>query len=474
MKRIAYLEFIRELLGDEEAFQAFQSRYQQRLPKSIKMITSKSKKSDLLSFFAQQWWNIEAPNLSNQEKKYDGVCYIQKQDAKSLWSHFLHQWGFFYVQEVSAGLSAQVLPLEKWDKVLDLCAAPWGKTIQLADQILALWWGFVLANEVSNARRKALIFNLNRCGLFNTAISAYDGTQIGDLAPESFDKVLVDAPCSGEWMQYKHDKTVQYRDQKSADQLAKLQVQLLISGLKALKIWWTLVYSTCTLNPFENEGVVSEVLKKFWGALELEKVPIDQKSKGFTCFRDQQFFLPSDAEKVARFWPHVQHTGGFFIAKIKKVSSLVATPSLDKRTLKSQHRETSSQLQDQVRNYLTTYRWIPKQSALFFLASQQAIYVTNDQYAQLPKGVFIEKIWIPLFKIGYSGERIPQQGLATVLGDFVQQHCREITDDQAQELTDTGSIRGIFGEKGEFLILQWEKKGFALVKQGSNELKSKR
>ena len=94
----------------------------------------------------------------------------------------------------------------------------------------------MLANELSNPRRKALIFNLNRCGMHNTAVSAYDGTQIGELAPEAFDKVLVDAPCSGEGMQYKHDKSVQLWDQKAAEKLAKLQLQLLLSGIKALKV----------------------------------------------------------------------------------------------------------------------------------------------------------------------------------------------------------------------------------------------
>lgn len=94
----------------------------------------------------------------------------------------------------------------------------------------------MLANEPSNPRRKALIFNLNRCGMLNTAVSAYDGTQIGDLASEAFDKVLVDAPCSGEGMQYKHDKSVQLWDQKAAEKLAKLQFQLLLSGIKALKV----------------------------------------------------------------------------------------------------------------------------------------------------------------------------------------------------------------------------------------------
>lgn len=474
MKKIAYLDFIRDLLADESEFQAFKTYYQQRLLKSIKIISSRIKKSDLLPYFYEQNWVLKAPDFSFWPLCYDDVCYVEKEDTKSLGAYFLHQWGFFYVQEVSAGLSAQVLSLEKWDKVLDLCAAPGGKTIQLADQLLKLWWGYVVANEVLNARRKALIFNLNRCGMLNTAVSAYDGTQIGDLAPEFFDKVLVDAPCSWEGMQYKHDKTVHIWDQKSADQLAKLQVQLLISGLKALKVWWTLVYSTCTLNPFENEWVLSEVLSTFWKSLELQEVPIDQKSKGFARFKDQIFLSLNDSEKVARFRPHIQHTGGFFIAKIKKIAPLPYEKSEDKRTFKESFFDTSSQLQEQVREFLDKNWWIQRQTGFSFFASQHAIYLTNFAYSDLSKKLFIEKFWIPIFKIGYSWERVPQQGLAMVLGNYAEKNTLEITSDQAQKLTENGILKGNFWTQGDFLILTWRKQAFALAKQWNSEIKVKR
>ena len=310
--------------------------------------------------------------------------------------------------------------------------------------------------------------------MLNTAISAYKGEDIGDLAPETFDKVLVDAPCSGEGMQYKHDKKVQMRDQKAADKLAKLQTQLLISGIKALKVWWTLVYSTCTLNPFENEWVLSEVLSTFWKSLELQEVPIDQKSKGVARFKDQIFLSLNDSEKVARFRPHIQHTGGFFIAKIKKIAPLPYEKSEDKRTFKESLFDTSSQFQEQVREFLDKNWWIQRQTGFSFLASQHAIYLTNFAYSDLSKKLFIEKFWIPIFKIGYSWERIPQQGLATVLGNYAEKNTLEITSDQAQKLTETGILKGNFWTQGDFLILTWRKQAFALAKQWNSEIKVKR
>ena len=138
MKKIPYLELIHQLLPDEDQFLAFQKAYQQIVPKSIKLISFKASKADLDPFFTSEGRNLSSPALTYGGKFYDEVCYVEKNENKSLGSYFLHQAGFFYVQEVAAGLSAQVLPLEKGDLVLDLCAAPGGKTIQLADQLLSL------------------------------------------------------------------------------------------------------------------------------------------------------------------------------------------------------------------------------------------------------------------------------------------------------------------------------------------------
>ncbi len=474
MKKTSYLDFIHELLADEEQFSAFKMSYQQRIAKSIKILTSRMKKSDFLSFCEQEGRTLTPPQFSTHWKSYDDVLFVEKRGKESLGSHFLHQAGFFYVQEMAAGLSAQVLSPEKGDLVLDLCAAPWGKTIQLADQLLELWSGFVLANEPSNPRRKALIFNLNRCGMLNTAVSAYDGTQIWDLVPESFDKVLVDAPCSGEGMQYKHDKTVHFRDQKSAEKLAKLQTELLLSGLKALKVWWNLVYSTCTLNPLENEGVLSSILKNHGEKVVLEPVLIDQKSAGFQSFRTQELLSASDAEKVARFWPHLQQTGGFFIAKLRKIAPF-PPESLrqDSRTLQKSGFNESDALQNQVWNFLSE-RWdIAPQAAFSFFASQQAVYCTTPEKTKLPSWIFKEKIWIPILKIGFKGERIPQQGLATVLGSFTQKNSIELTKEQAQALSDGKTLSGAYGAEGGFLIGKWQGKGCFLMKQGKWILKGK-
>jgi 16S rRNA C967 or C1407 C5-methylase (RsmB/RsmF family) len=106
-----------------------------------------------------------------------------------------------------------------------MCAAPGGKSIQLADRNA----GLLIANELNPNRRKALKANLERCGIRNVCITGYDGRKLGDLLYEQCDKVLLDAPCSGEGMQYKSDFKIYHWNEKQVKKLAYLQKELLIS-----------------------------------------------------------------------------------------------------------------------------------------------------------------------------------------------------------------------------------------------------
>lgn len=472
MKKTPYLDFIKTLLPESE-FLAFKETYQARIPKSIKLITTKKEKADLIDYFSSIGRSLSAPELTHQGEAYADVLYVHKDDKASLGSHFLHQWGFFYVQEVAAGLSAQILNPQKWDIMLDLCAAPWGKSVQLADSLLAQGAGFVLANEPSDPRRKPLIFNLNRCWLYNTAICAYRGEQVGSLISDFFDKVLVDAPCSWEGMNYKHDKNTTYRDVKWARSFAKMQVDILLSGLQALKVGGELVYSTCTLNPLENEQVIAQLLAQYPDAIELLDVPIDQKSHGLTHYADQQLLTAEQASKLARFWPHKQSTGGFFIAKIKKLKSIPVAIKSDQRKKQKTWLSFSIDLQNQVFDYLFEHWGIERSDRYCFLASESMIYLTSPEFSTLPDALFIEKIGVPIFKISPKGELIPQQGIATCLWSLARKNILEITDDQAQKLSQKADLEWFFTREGEFVILKWKWSGFALAKQVGGVLKNK-
>ena len=241
MKSISYLDMVKEILNESEFFE-FEKCYNNPVKKSIKILNhrwykNKSDLHDIVECIVSQERDLSEPDFSYNWNKYNDVLFAtRKKNLKSasLWSHYLHQAGLIYVQEMAASLSVQILGIQGWDYVLDMCAAPWGKSVQIADR-LTDW--FLISNEIDQWRKKALESNLHRCGIFNVWVINQDGCVIWDKFPETFDKVLVDAPCSWEWMQYKSDKKVRQRDEKKSKKLSDLQIQLLISWLKALKVW---------------------------------------------------------------------------------------------------------------------------------------------------------------------------------------------------------------------------------------------
>ena len=188
---------------------------------------------------------------------------------------------------------------------------------------------------------------------------------------------------------------------------------------------------------------------------------------------DENLLSQEDAQKVARFWPHKQKTGGFFIAKLKKLSSLPYTPQYDKRKKEKIWLNDSFELQSQVWNYLLENRGIEKQNNISFLASENSIYLTTPEYSQLPSALFVEKIGVPILKIWNQGGWIPQQGLARILGQYANKNIVSISDEQAEQLNQRWDLSGYFGEEGSFLILKWRDLGFCLGKQVWDTLKNK-
>ena len=468
MKKQNYLDFVHGILSSEEDFLLFKEFYQKRLPKSIKLITSRVWADWVKSFLESKWWKFFLPDFLKKSKGiYSDVECVEYSGSKSLWTHCFHTAWLFYIQEISAGLSAQVLDVKKWDLVLDLCSAPWGKTVQLADKLLNLWWWHVFANELSFARRKALVFNLNRCWLYNTSILWYDWVSVGDLAPEMFDKVLVDAPCSWEGMQYKYDKDVVYWDQVAAEKLSRLQKELLISWLKSLKVWWELVYSTCTLNPYENEWVISYVLDKYSSAIELLNVDIEGKSFWLTEYIDKD-----KAAFVARFWPHVQKTWWFFIAKFRKIKSIPVDKKEDLRVLKKSEYDDSLALQNKVWNYLFDVWWIEKADNYQIFSSKDFIFV-KDNTNIMNKWLFVEKQWVPIIKLWFKWDFIPQQWFVAVFWNLISKNIAELSYEDLQKISEWSDIPWNYWLDWNFVVVKRNSIWLFLAKQVKNLLKIK-
>jgi len=220
--------------------------------------------------------------------------------------------GYYYLQETASQLPAEILMPEENDLVLDMCAAPGSKTTQLA--MMMNNKGRIIALELNNPRLPSLQNNLERCGVTNTIVYKKDARYADDLKLQ-FDKILLDAPCSGNFAN--DENWLEERKLEDLKQMSKTQRQLLESALNVLKPGGVLMYSTCSLEPEENELNIDWLLKTHKN-VSLEKINLEIGAPGLTNVFGQE--LNKEISKCKRLWPHKAGTQGFFIVKIRKIS----------------------------------------------------------------------------------------------------------------------------------------------------------
>lgn len=230
-----------------------------------------------------------------------------------------HVAGWYYVQEEIAMTAVRVLSPQRGDQVLDLCAAPGGKTAQLATQLAGQ--GSVVANEVNTGRLTSLSTTVSRLGLTNVLVTQADGRSIA-LPNQSFDRVLVDAPCSGEGTLRRRNRPKPWRPEYSR-RVAAVQRRLLERSLALVKPGGVVVYSTCTFAPEENEAVIDAVLGDR-GHLESAKIAHLKSQPGLTQWHGQ--YYRQDMRHACRYFPHFNNTGGFFVARIRRSHQHPAPP----------------------------------------------------------------------------------------------------------------------------------------------------
>jgi len=224
--------------------------------------------------------------------------------------------GLFQMQEVSSVLPAVVLSPSSTDVVLDLCSAPGNKTACLAEIMNNK--GLIVANDADAKRIKTLVYTLKKLGIINTIVTCRNGIDY-NLNNIKFDKILIDAPCSGEGLVRKKADALRDWSERLVSAKAELQKKLIVSGFDLLKENGELVYSTCTLSPEENEEVIDYILKIRTDA-KIVDIPIKQMipgvSDGFTNYKEKK--LNKDICKAIRIWPHKTNLEGFFICRIRK------------------------------------------------------------------------------------------------------------------------------------------------------------
>ena len=224
-----------------------------------------------------------------------------------------HYLGYIYLQGAASMIPPIVLSPEKDELILDMCASPGSKTSQMAAMMGNT--GLILANDISVDRLKPLTLNLQRCGVANTVFTKMEGRWFKDM---QFDRILLDAPCSGIGTIRKSFKTIEMWNPNFSKKMCGIQKQLVSTAIPLLKEGGTLVYSTCTLEPDEDEGVVDTILERF-PEMKLEKIELDIK-RGNPVEEFEGRVYSSEVKKCLRIWPQDNDTEGFFVAKFRKTS----------------------------------------------------------------------------------------------------------------------------------------------------------
>ncbi|MBQ9785623.1 MAG: SAM-dependent methyltransferase [Clostridia bacterium] len=304
---IAFVARMKRLLGSEyDAFEAALSR-----ESAVKGLRVNAHKVSVDAF-------VQNAPFALDPIPYVTGGFIVSEDAQA-GKHPYHQAGAYYMQDPGAMSAVAAIPHDVWQKegvrVLDLCAAPGGKTTQMA-ALCEERGGVVVANEYVSARSRILAGNVERMGLPNVCVTNTDAAHIAALFPETFDLVAVDAPCSGEGMYRKNDLAITEWSEANVAMCADRQREILTEAVKCVAAGGYLLYSTCTYSTEENEETVAWFLRTY---ADFSLVPcradvVAHTADGLTDFDARG----EDLSLCRRFYPHVCAGEGQFVALLRR------------------------------------------------------------------------------------------------------------------------------------------------------------
>lgn len=289
----AFLTEMEQLLGTE--YDQYIKSYEETWKPGLRVNTLKLSSE---AFSAISPWRLEPVPWTKKGFYYDS----QDRPAR----HPAYFAGLYYLQEPSAMTPAAMLPVKPGDKVLDVCAAPGGKSTELAAKLKGE--GLLVSNDISYSRARALLKNLELAGAANIAVVSEDPGKLAKVWPEFFDKILVDAPCSGEGMFRRNEDMVKDWVERGPEYYSPIQRQILEQAVAMLKPGGMLLYSTCTFSKLEDEDNIDFLLETH---PEMELVPLDHSA------------VPGSAKGIGRLecmrlFPHRIRGEGHFLALLRK------------------------------------------------------------------------------------------------------------------------------------------------------------
>ena len=271
---------------------------------SIRVNTLKISKDELL-------WRLEKMVKFTEIPWYKNGLFVD--GAVTLAKTLEHFMGFFHIQDAASMIPPIVLAPRQDDFVLDMCASPGSKTTQIA--MMMNDSGLIVANDNGLNRIKPLQINLKRMGVKNGVVT-YGKGEMFWRHNVKFDKILLDVPCSGSGKIISSASSLDKWSQRAVEKMSRMQKNLLSSAVKCLKEEGSIVYSTCSMDPEENEEVIDFAVKEL--GLKTEAIKIDGLicTEVFMEYRNKTF--DSEVSKAIRIHPYHNFTEGFFVCKLKK------------------------------------------------------------------------------------------------------------------------------------------------------------
>ncbi|MBQ9984534.1 MAG: RsmB/NOP family class I SAM-dependent RNA methyltransferase [Lachnospiraceae bacterium] len=297
---IAFEQKMKEMLGPD--YENYLASFECEAHQGLRVNTSKISVEDFLAI---------SPYVLNPVPWCPNGFYYKKTEKPA--KHPFYFAGLYYIQEPSAMTTASLLPVEEGDVVLDLCAAPGGKSTELAAKLNGT--GLLVTNDISNSRAKALLKNIEVFGVGNALVTSEPPNELAKRFPAFFDKILIDAPCSGEGMFRKQANMTKAWESNGVDLFVGLQRSILKEAVTMLKPGGTIIYSTCTFSKEENEQSI-EYLLSLDDSLKIVELPmVDGFDTGHPEWGNTN---NQELTKCRRLWPHRIEGEGHFVAMVTK------------------------------------------------------------------------------------------------------------------------------------------------------------
>ncbi len=374
---------------------------------------------------------------------------ITKDEDGLLGKTIEHICGLYYIQSLSSMLPPLVLKPDASDLVLDMCAAPGSKTTELGE--LMNNRGMLISNEIQNDRLRMLVFNIERMGLANTGVIHSKGEMLSKVYADHFDKVLVDAPCSGLGIVQKKGEVGDWWTLERAEGLGELQLRLLIAAVKMTRPGGEIVYSTCTLTVEENEMVLDKVLRKY----PVEAVDIDlpfKAEEGIVSYND--ISLNPELKKAKRILPWQSGSEGFFIIKLKKTGETEPPEQVPPR-----HRELrflnprSKDIVKKLEKLSSIFgiEMIIFENYRYYYRKNDIFFITADWQDENP-GMF-ERIGIKLGTVDRNDEIVLHTNAAQVIEDSITKSIYQLENqDELKVYLEGGTIKKDTGSYGQYAV----------------------